>query len=204
MTGSLPAAYFDDWYAAGEDPWGFATRWYERRKYALTLASLPRERYRSAFEPGCSVGVLTSALAGRCDAVLAADLSDVPIAAARRRTAGLPHVRVERRAVPAEWPAGTFDLVVLGEVGYYLDPADLTTLLDRAVGALDPGGTLVAVHWRHPAPDYPADGDAVHAALAVRARDHLVRLVAHVEEDFLLDVYARPPAVSVARTEGLV
>ncbi|KPC81578.1 SAM-dependent methyltransferase, partial [Streptomyces sp. NRRL F-6602] len=60
-------------YADAPDPWRLADRWYEHRKYTLTLASLPRRRYRRAFEPGCSVGVLTRMLAGRCEEVVAAD-----------------------------------------------------------------------------------------------------------------------------------
>ena len=50
---TLGAEYFRGCYAAAADPWGLATRWYEARKYALTLALLPRERYAAAFEPGC-------------------------------------------------------------------------------------------------------------------------------------------------------
>ena len=40
-------------YAESDDPWGFTSRWYERRKYAITLAMLPHEHYPDAFEPGC-------------------------------------------------------------------------------------------------------------------------------------------------------
>ena len=68
---SLDTGYFDQMYAAAPDPWGLSTRWYEARKYALTLALLPEPRYRDAFEPGCSVGVLTGMLAARCGQVLA-------------------------------------------------------------------------------------------------------------------------------------
>ena len=56
-------------YSAADDPWGFEERWYERRKYAISLAQLPAERYHRAFEPGCSIGVFTRLLAQRCDAV---------------------------------------------------------------------------------------------------------------------------------------
>jgi 2-polyprenyl-3-methyl-5-hydroxy-6-metoxy-1,4-benzoquinol methylase len=199
---SLPVGYFDELYAGDDDPWGFERRWYERRKYALTLAALSRERYASAFEPGCSVGVLTAALADRCDRLLAVDAAAAPVATARARLADRPHVRVEQRAVPAHWPAGRFDLVVLSEVGYYLDPADLALLVTAAAESLDPGGDLVAVHWRYPVDDYPLRGDAVHAALA--ARPELARTCRHVEADFLLEVYARTPAArSVAQVEGL-
>lgn len=54
-------------YAASDDPWGFDDRWYERRKYALTLAILTRPTYTCAFEPGCANGALTELLQARCD-----------------------------------------------------------------------------------------------------------------------------------------
>jgi hypothetical protein len=60
----------------------------------------------------------------------------------------------------------------------------------------------VACHWRHPVADYPLSGDEVHELL--RRQSGLDLLVEHVEEDFRLDVLVTPPAVSVARREGLV
>ncbi|WP_244268864.1 nodulation S family protein, partial [Mycobacterium parascrofulaceum] len=56
-------------YAGTDDPWALSSRWYEQRKYAITLALLPARRYRHAFEPGCSIGTLTARLARRCDQV---------------------------------------------------------------------------------------------------------------------------------------
>ncbi len=72
---TLGADYFDAMYQAAFDPWGFEDRWYEQRKYAISLAQLPQRRYRSAFEPGCSIGVLMQMLAGRCDRLLSCDLA---------------------------------------------------------------------------------------------------------------------------------
>jgi hypothetical protein len=40
---------FVDLYGEGADPWQ-ADSWYERRKRSVVLASLPRERYRRAFD----------------------------------------------------------------------------------------------------------------------------------------------------------
>lgn len=200
-SASLDPAFFDDFYTS-DDPWGFEDRWYERRKRAVLLASLPRDRFASAFEPGCSTGVLTVALAARCDALLATDVADRPLRLARERLAGQRQVRVERRRVPQEWPEGRFDLVVLSEVGYYCGRRDLEALVSLAAAALTDDGVLVAVHWRHAVPEYPLDGDDVHAALA--REPGLRRLVRHEEEDFLLDVLVRPPASSVARADGLL
>jgi cyclopropane fatty-acyl-phospholipid synthase-like methyltransferase len=199
---TLPASYFAAMYAGAEDPWGFRSRWYEQRKRDVTLTALTRPRYRRAFEPGCSIGVLTAALAGRCDEVVAADVDERAVSTARSELARHGHVRVERLSVPQEWPDGMFDLVVISEVAYYLARPELEQLLDCAVGSLAPRGTLLACHWRHPVPDYPATGDDVHQRLL--ARPELSQAVSHVEEDFRLDLLTLGAAPSPARREGLV
>jgi SAM-dependent methyltransferase len=202
--GTLGSGYFDAMYQAASDPWGFEDRWYERRKYALSLALLPAERYRSAFEPGCSIGVFSEQLASRCDALLCCDVAAAPVRAAAERTRGLPQVRVEQRELPGQWPAGRFDLIVFSELLYYFGEDDLERLLNHAAASLEPGGTLLAVHWRHPVADYPRSGDDVHQAIA--AQLGLARLVRHAEPDFLAEVYLRSDGapVSVAQATGLV
>ena len=200
---TLRAAYFDAMYAAAPDPWGFEDRWYEQRKYAISLAQLPNPRYRSAFEPGCSIGVLSAMLAGRCDHLLSCDVAAAAVRAATRRTRDLPNVRIERHQVPGQWPPGRFDLIVFSEILYYFGDRDLEQMLDLALRALEPGGTLLAVHWRHPVSEYPRSGDDVHQVLA--ARSGLARLVSHTEPDFLAEVYIRTDAapLSVAQAAGL-
>jgi len=200
---AMSADYFDQMYAAADDPWGFTTRWYEQRKYALTLAMLPEQRYASALELGCSIGVLTEQLAARCDELLAVDVAAAAVAAAACRVAGRPQVSVAQRAVPAGWPAGDFDLIVASEFLYYFGGDGLREVLELCRGALRPGGTLLAVHWRHPVAEYPRTGDSVHQALA--ALPGLARLAEHREPDFLAEVFQRRdgPAVSVAQATGL-
>jgi SAM-dependent methyltransferase len=201
---TLKAGYFDAMYDAAADPWGFENRWYERRKYAISLAQLPARRYQRGFEPGCSIGVFTEMLARRCDRLLACDVAATAVRAAQQRTADMAHVRVQRRDLPPEWPPGRFDLIVFSEMLYYFADPDLGQILDHAVGALLPGGTLLAVHWRHQVADYPRSGDDVHRALG--ARSGLARLVSHIEPDFLAEIYLRTDGepVSVAQATGLV
>jgi SAM-dependent methyltransferase len=201
---TLGPAYFAAMYEAAPDPWGLQDRWYEQRKYAISLALLPARRYHSGFEPGCSVGVLTEMLARRCDRLLSCDVVAPAVQAAQQRTSDLPQVRVERRELPRQWPAGRFDLVVFSEMLYYFGDQDLERTLDQAVRALQPDGTLLAVHWRHPVADYPRSGDEVHRWLA--ARPGLARLVSHVEPDFMAEIYLRSDGepISVARATGLV
>lgn len=200
----LPDRYFADLYAASADPWGFTDRWYERRKRALTMAALPERRYTNAFEPGCSVGVLTAELAARCDRLLATDVSGEALDAAAERLAGLPQVELRRWALGDPWPdEAPFDLIVLSEVLYYLGAELLAEVLPAARDALSPGGTLLAVHWRHDVADYPLGGDEVHARIA--ELPGLARLGGYRDEDVLIDVLLRvPPAVvSVATADGL-
>jgi predicted TPR repeat methyltransferase len=198
---SLGRQYFDGFYEAGADPWGFETRWYEERKRAITMASLPDRRFGSAFEPGCAIGVLTEQLASRCDRLLATDIAQVPLTVARQRLSGRAGVTFEQRRVPQDWPTGPFDLILLSEIGYYCGAADLSRLIAAAVASLTGDGVLLACHWRHPVADYPLTGDEVHEQL--RRESGLSVLVEHMEADFRLDVLAPPPARSVAQRDGL-
>ncbi|GAA2616498.1 class I SAM-dependent DNA methyltransferase [Paractinoplanes durhamensis] len=197
---TTPISYFERMYAADPDPWSFETRWYDARKHALTVDALPARRYRSAFEPGCSTGMLTARLAARCDRLLAVDAVPAAVESAAARVADRPHVTVRAARMPHEWPDETFDLIVLSELGYYFADADLATLLDRSVSTLAPDGDLVAVHWRHPVEEHARSGDEVHAALS--ARPGLHRLTRHEEADFVLEVFSRDGR-SVAQRAGL-
>jgi SAM-dependent methyltransferase len=201
---TLDPDHFRERYDASPDPYGLAEHWYETRKYALTVALLPRERYGAAFEPGCSIGVLTAQLASRCDSLLACDAIPVAVSSARWRTAGLPGVRVEQRVVPREWPAQSFDLIVFSEILYYFDDADLDRLLGLGIDALRPDGHLLAVHWRHPAPDHPRAGDEVHEILA--GNPGLARLARYRDTDFTAEVYTHSDGDrrSVAQVDGIV
>jgi SAM-dependent methyltransferase len=201
---TLDPGYFRERYAASPDPYGLAERWYETRKYALTVALLPREHYGTAFEPGCSIGVLTAQLASRCDSLLACDAVPDAVASARARTTGLPGVRVERRAIPGEWPAHPFDLIIFSELLYYFDDADLNRVLRLGIRSLRPDGHLLAVHWRHPAPAHPHAGDEVHQVLA--GHPGLARLAGYRDPDFTAEVYTHSGGDrrSVAQAGGIV
>ena len=128
MTARLSTRYFDRMYSESADPWQLRDRWYERRKYAITMALLPYERYRHAFEPGCSIGVLTEQLTGRCDHVTCIDVAAAALDATHRRLVDAgrrSQVTLLRSSLDEPWPQGPFDLVVLSELCYYLDPRAL-------------------------------------------------------------------------------
>jgi len=210
-AGSLPQGYFTEIYAAATDgaPWGLDRGWYERRKRSLLLAALTRPRYRVVVEPGCGIGLLTVELAARADQVLAFDVAAQAVRLTSERVAaqapsGLGEVLVRHGSLPSALldVQGPVDLIVLSEVGYYLSASDWREVVQRCTAMLEPGGELVACHWRHPAAGYPATADDVHGALHQACG--LTHLAAHAEDDFLLDVFATSPAQSVARRQGLV
>ncbi|NEU12860.1 methyltransferase domain-containing protein [Methylobacterium sp. BTF04] len=173
--GSLTPRYFTELYASDPDPWRFATSPYEHAKYDATLASLPRATYAQALEIGCSIGVLTRRLASRCTSLLSVDVAESALDAARERCADLPHVRFAQGAVPAHWPEGRFDLIVLSEVVYYLGRDDIAALVGHLRTALNPGGDLVLVHWTGDT-HYPLSGDeAAEAVIALGADSLAIR-----------------------------
>jgi SAM-dependent methyltransferase len=192
---------FDRMFEASDDPWGFRTRWYEARKRAITLASLPDAQYLNAYEPGCANGELAAALAPRCARLRVSDGAERAVALARNRLAGFPQVEVVQEWLPENWPSQNFDLIVLSEMGFYLSETALATLAAKAKASLAATGTLLACHWRHPVAGFDLDGDSVHAILHSHLGLH--RLVHHEERDFVLDVWSCD-ARSVARREGFV
>ena len=77
----------------------------------------------------------------------------------------MPGVAVERRSLPEDTPDGPFDLIVCSEVLYYWDRDLLCEALEKLCARLEPGGSLLAVHWRPRTETYPLQGAEVHALL---------------------------------------
>ncbi|MES2280781.1 MAG: SAM-dependent methyltransferase [Pseudomonadota bacterium] len=191
--------YFEAMFKKSDDPWGFQTRWYEKRKRALTLACLPADRYAHGFEPGCANGELAARLATRCDKLLASDGIDKAVALSRARLKDHANVEVRKAWVPRDWPKDRFDLIVLSEFLFYLQPEVVEEIACKAQETLLPGGVILACHWRHPIEHCAITGDDAHDTLerhiALPNCCHLV------EPDLRIDVWSAGP--TVAEREGL-
>ena len=187
MNERLGREYFEGLYAESEDPWNFEASEYEQNKYARTLAVLGNRTFRRALEAGASIGVFTELLADRCDELLAVDVSERAVAAARQRLSGRGHVRVERRTLPEEMPDGPFDLIVASEVLYYFPREEMLTVLRGFERELARGGILLAVHWRRKTETYPLQGDEVHDLLVEHTR--LLNKETIIEPDYRLDLF---------------
>jgi protein-L-isoaspartate O-methyltransferase len=162
---AVSAEAFEERYCENPDPWNYRASAYEREKYEITIDSLARKHYASAFEPACSVGELTALLAPRCTRLLATDFSPTAVERARERVADLTHVRVEIGDLRKQLPSGRFDLIVFSEIGYYFDLETLASLGRRLADSLDSHGELIAVHWLGHSRDHLLHGDEVHGAL---------------------------------------
>jgi len=168
--------FFEAMYKVQADPWNFAGSAYELSRYEAILATIPPRRYKSIFEPGCSVGVLTERLASLSDKVVAIDFSSAAVHHARARCGHLPNVEISCASLPEytadRMEAEAFDLILLSEIGYYFSPTDWRILTSRIVGAMQPAALLLAAHWLGQSPDHQIDGDTVHSIL--QAHPHLV------------------------------
>ncbi|HEX4306586.1 MAG TPA: SAM-dependent methyltransferase [Solirubrobacterales bacterium] len=179
-----PVEHFERLARESTDPWHYATSEYEQAKYRRTLDHLPRRTGRT-LELACSVGVFTAMLAPRCEELVAIDFSPTALARARERLGGADNVELRRGRLPEEMPSGPFDTIVCAEVLYYWSPALVRDGLRRIEAALAPGGTLLAVHWRHPDPRRELTGDDVHAMLD--AETELLLDASQTTPDYLLD-----------------
>lgn len=192
---SLDKAYFDRVYEANADPWSFATSPYEYQKYKATMAALPRAHYPNAFEIGCSIGVLTQMLADRCGRLQAVDASALPLQTAHERLAAYPNVTIQQMSIPGDFPADSFDLIILSEVGYYLSMPDLERARQLLVDSLNPGGHLLLVHWTPFVHDYPLTGDQVHDFFLQEAQPEgpLSHLTNQREATYRMDLFEKKP-----------
>lgn len=197
--GVIDRSHFDGMYAESDDPWHMRASWYEERKRAVLLASLPSARFASAYEPGCAAGDLTLPLARRCQKLLASDGSERAVLQTRQRLATKKNVAVMQAWLPDEWPEGHFDLIVLSEFLYYLAPPALDRLLQCVVKAKTVDGVVVACHWRAPIEGCALAGDALHQR--VHAKLQMPRISRYIDDDFCLDVW-QSAAFSAAQRES--
>jgi SAM-dependent methyltransferase len=184
-------AFFEARYQASSDPWEFSSSAYELARYQATLEALSRASYRRAFEPGCSVGVLTARLARRVNHLIACDISDTAVARAKVRCREFAHVEIYQGDAAVDPPEGTFDLMVFSELGYYFSADRLRTIVHRLADRLEPSGEFLAVHWLGDSPDHLLHGDDVHEVLAQALPGERIGGSRHV--GFRIDSWRRAP-----------
>lgn len=192
--------HFEQLYSQDSDPFKLGDSWYERRKMDLVMASLAGERYRRTWDTACGTGHLAERLVARSEQLLATDASAAACRLAAARLSEFSSAQVAEHLLPATPPSGgTFDLIVLSEILYYLDTeerADLVQVLD-AVAERSCAAEVVLVSWRH----HPDDADVSGADSALECDAALTSLgwsalVVHDDRDFVLRSWQRPAMTS--------
>ncbi|MBY0610830.1 MAG: PIG-L family deacetylase [Beijerinckiaceae bacterium] len=144
---SVPTEHFDHLYRQNADPWNYIANGYEQDRFTATIEALPKQHYRRACEIGCSIGVLTEKLAGRCEKIIGIDCSAAALEQARLRFAPLGNAYAHLMRVPEQLPDGHFDLIVLSEVLYFFSHDDLLAVERFVADRLEAGGTCMLVNY---------------------------------------------------------
>jgi len=162
---------------------------YDQDRSQITADSLLRDRYRVAFQPGCSTGVLTARLAERCDRVIAQDVAASAVAAAQCRCDTLHNVQISQADVAAGLPNEELDLVVFSELGYHFSATQLRELARCMAARMGDNAEFVAVHGLGWSAAQRLSADQVHAVLGDELPLLSVKRVRY--PTFRLDIWAR-------------
>jgi cyclopropane fatty-acyl-phospholipid synthase-like methyltransferase len=187
---SLEPSHFEAIYSGHSDPWRYATSKYERRKYSATIEALGRRKFQSAFEIGCSIGILTRQLAYQCQSLLAVDVAEQALARAERNCKGLSHVNFDRMQVPKQWPSKAFDLIVLSEVLGYFCSSDICLTARQTVSSLSLEGTVLLVQCTGGG-GYPTEGDQAIDLFRATCVDVLEVVLIRQEPEYRLELLVR-------------
>ena len=193
--------YFDELYQNNDDPWGYEQRWYEQRKRQICLSLLLKPQYDNVLEIGCSNGVFSEQLARRSKHLTSLDANSKAVQLAQKRLDSLSHVQVIQQHIPQQFPAGSFDLIVISEIIYYLQQAELSELIHKVENRLTPQGMVLCCHWRYPIEGFALKGEEVHQVLRQKfSLNHYLNLN---DPDFIVDLWSKD-SITLAAKEGLL
>jgi SAM-dependent methyltransferase len=146
------ASAFDELYAGINDPFGaeLPQYRYQQRKYNSLLSMLPQRPYRNVLDIGCGLGAFTRKLAPFAEHILGTDISAEAIGQAQALSAGHPNVSYSQEDVLDNPRAdATFDLIILADTLYYIDPltdVGLKSIARNISSMLTPAGLLLVVN----------------------------------------------------------
>ena len=166
-----PSSYFEQLWSTSSDPWDNSGRWYEARKYDLTIAAL------------------TVRPAARAERVTASDRFDAAVDATRVRCHHLTNVTAHVHDIRNGPPAEPYDLAVICECLYYLPLETVVAVLRAWHGRCSPRGHVELVHYRRAVPEHVFTGDDVHAIADDVLGPPVVELT---DPDFRLAVFDAP------------
>lgn len=180
---------FDRLYSDDPDPWNVDTSSYELQKRQAALDILPNRRFSSVLDIGCGSGVLALQLSNQNGDVVAVDVSRTALKLAADRLKDKANVSFHVLEVPSEWPTGTFDLIVISEVLYFLSESEIIQTSQKAAECLADEGVCLLVNWTGHN-DLPVNGE--QAAALFRASSRWSTLEHNEDDTFRLDLLSLP------------
>jgi SAM-dependent methyltransferase len=150
-----------EWKYSRQDPWGIRASLYEQGKMMQQFVLLNDRTYARVLDVGCGAGDFTSCLAKISTEVVALERSNGALRQARTNLRSLPNVALVSDNIRSySVPASHFDLIVLGEVLYYLSYVSgdrrlgmqlgldsLQPLIQKLQEALVPGGRILMTNY---------------------------------------------------------
>jgi 2-polyprenyl-3-methyl-5-hydroxy-6-metoxy-1,4-benzoquinol methylase len=135
-------------FAPLEDPWSYASApchvYRISREVEMLDAVRGDRRFEKAMEVGCAEGLFTEKLAPLCDSLLAADISSVALARARRRLQAYEQVQFAHWDLRVHPVQGIYDLIVtVHALEYVRNPFYIRRAREKLVNSLRPGGYLL-------------------------------------------------------------
>lgn len=156
------------------DPWRYQTTVHEQNRFQVMERAIQDRRYEQALEIGCYQGLFSERLLALTRDLTCLDISPVALKRCRRRLEAVlgsrewasrggrwrPQVEYVRANFRSWDPLPKrYDLIVMGDVFYYLEPAlklrkhfgeaihsTLPDAARRVVGWLKPGGRMLMTH----------------------------------------------------------
>jgi SAM-dependent methyltransferase len=150
-----------EWKYSREDPWDIRASSYEQGKMMQQFVLVNDRTYSRVLDVGCGAGDFTSLLAKISTEVVALERSSGAVRQARKNLKTSPNVSLVSENIRTyALPASHFDLIVLGEVLYYLSYVSgdrrlgkqsglnsLLPLIQKLRESLTPGGRILMTNY---------------------------------------------------------
>ncbi|MBI4063205.1 MAG: methyltransferase domain-containing protein [Elusimicrobia bacterium] len=139
-------------FSRRKDPFKYETSPYETARFNAIETALNGRRFRHALEVGCAEGVFTQKLASCAQRVTALDISGIALKRAGELLKGNSRVELIEGDIREWFNASNrrFDLIILGDILYYLDKSLVQPHLKETIGRLadwlDDGGLIILAH----------------------------------------------------------
>lgn len=178
---------FDDQYAITRSPFSLESADYERDKLEKMISFIPEHPIDRAIDYGCGIGDATIALSERAERLISVDSSRLALRmlSARLRARSLHNISLRRASLSEPWPIAPSEraeLIVASEVLYYLEPDELSLMIESFIRCLNRNAILITCHYRLHFHDRLVSNHEIHQSIA--SYDHMA-----ISRSFRTDCY---------------